>query len=550
MDCVSQRAHRESIFAYIEESVMQEIHKEFGISGNKIGSNFYALLDAAGMASRRQIGCYLGMVLGDSLGAPLEFIPVTDEIYCIDIQISNNKPVQPSPNPATAHLALSSTVGTVSYPYGWRNVFHLEPGQWTDDAAMGACLADSLIVNDDKSLADTQVCMGTQGEEGISKTKELVDSTWFPSFSGRDIRSRFWNWANNGYNNAFKHSTINNPYRSVGLGGNISKSLAAINNTPFPEISDYYISATDDSGNGGLMRLAPIPVFYARAPVDLCMKYCGMSSQTTHPGVLATRAAECMGFFIHRAINRPPEAAHQTAFEFAVGVADEYMATYCATDSPLYKEGNDTILRLLASNEPMGSTEVNWNWRDERLGLELCMHNRGDTYNGYPNHAGYFGSYCLDGFAVALHSFAHTSSFTDSLVKCINYRGDADSTGSICGQLAGAFYGADAIPAFLINSTLPWDDSDNIIRAVMLTTWYRDNAARESGGGGGGEVAANVADDNNEVGREAMVASKTDEQRDHHYTTSYPDYPERIIIAEESKRKSILGSIFSFFSKK
>jgi hypothetical protein len=60
----------------------------------------------------------------------------------------------------------------------------------------------------------------------------------------------------------------------------------------------------------------------------------------------------------------------------------------------------------------------------------------------------------------------------------------------------------------------------------------------------------NVADDNNEVGREAMVASKTDEQRDNHYTTSYPDYPERIIVAEESKRKSILGSIFSFFSKK
>ncbi len=98
---------------------------------------------------------------------------------------------------------------------------------------------------------------------------------------------------------------------------------------------------------------------------------------------------------------------------------------------------------------------------------------RGDSYNGYPNDRGYFGSFCFDGLAVALHSFAHSTSPASCLQRCINYCGDCDSTGSVAGQLAGAFYGACAMPAALLSAALRWDGGENLLRAVMLSTAFR-----------------------------------------------------------------------------
>lgn len=71
---------------------------------------------------------------------------------------------------------------------------------------------------------------------------------------------------------------------------------------------------------------------------------------------------------------------------------------------------------------------------------------RGNQYNGYPVSAGYFGSYSLDGLAMALHAVYHTNTFQDAVGHALNLLGDADSTASIAGQIAGAFYGFNKIP--------------------------------------------------------------------------------------------------------
>ncbi len=44
-------------------------------------------------------------------------------------------------------------------------------------------------------------------------------------------------------------------------------------------------------------------------------------------------------------------------------------------------------------------------------------------------------AFSLDGLAMALHAFYHTSNFNDAIVRVINFCGDSDSTGSICGQV-------------------------------------------------------------------------------------------------------------------
>src|SRR5690606_20471685 len=91
----------------------------------------------------RAIGCMLGMAVGDALGAPVEFHPVQyDKKFVKDM----------------GHKVQGS--------------FALQPGQWTDDASMGLCLADSLLVHQD--------------------------------FNPADLKLRFVNWWFFGYNNAFR----------------------------------------------------------------------------------------------------------------------------------------------------------------------------------------------------------------------------------------------------------------------------------------------------------------------------------------------------------
>ena len=53
----------------------------------------------------------------------------------------------------------------------------------------------------------------------------------------------------------------------------------------------------------------------------------------------------------------------------------------------------------------------------------------------------YVGAYCVHGMIVALNCLWNSASFEDSATRTIMMLGDADSTGSIAGQLAGAIYG-------------------------------------------------------------------------------------------------------------
>ena len=98
------------------------------------------------------------------------------------------------------------------------------------------------------------------------------------------------------------------------------------------------------------------------------------------------------------------------------------------------------------------------------------MKARGSLYNGYPNTPGYFGSFCLDGLAMAMHSVAMTTSFDAAIAHCVNLLGDADSTGAICGQIAGALYGYGAIHPRFKSDLHKWDDGQIALRAALLVT--------------------------------------------------------------------------------
>ena len=59
--------------------------------------------------------------------------------------------------------------------------------------------------------------------------------------------------------------------------------------------------------------------------------------------------------------------------------------------------------------------------------------------------ASYYGSYATAGMALALHIIHVTSSFKEAVSMAALMCGDADSVGSIVGQLAGSIYGVEQI---------------------------------------------------------------------------------------------------------
>lgn len=487
LDCVLDRDNRKSIFCSIAGDDMEYIHDDLFRDLN----TYYNLISGAGEQTEREVGCYLGMVIGDALGAPIEFLPVNDDPTLVSVCITS--------------------YGEVSYPYETSNVFNLQFGQWTDDASMGACIADSLLVH------------------APFEVETLDSSAWSTAFCARDIRSRFWNWTSNGYNNAFVHCRTHDPYRSVGLGGNIGKSLRDLNGQHFEDIADYYLSSSQDSGIGGLMRLAPVPVFFSEAPIDVAMKYAGLSSQITHPGDIATCAAEFQAYFIHRAMHRNGDMASSAA-KFANATAEEYIEMLQRKQH--LSKAETLLLRLLQGNEPPTSTELSWNWRQSTLHLHSTMINRGVMYNGYPNNPNYYGSYCLDGLAVALHAFHNTDSFVACLVKCINYRGDADSTAAVAGQLAGAFYGLSAIPTQLLQPIMRWDDGEHLLRALMVTPWFRHQQRSYC-----------------EEGDRLPITYQHDDPRHVSHTKCYPVYPEESLVQEELSNASMNRVSSSIFQR-
>ena len=128
----------------------------------------------------RAIGCLVGMAVADGIGHFFEFLPVQDK---------------PSVNgPYFEFPCISSPDGSGSergHFHGALNRFRIRRGQWTDDTSMGMCLADSILV-----------C---------------------GCYDGTSARAWYWNWWNNGLNNAFRLDFDRENVESIGLGSNIAR---------------------------------------------------------------------------------------------------------------------------------------------------------------------------------------------------------------------------------------------------------------------------------------------------------------------------------------
>ena len=85
-------------------------------------------------------------------------------------------------------------------------------------------------------------------------------------------------------------------------------------------------------------------------------------------------------------------------------------------------------------------------WERQPLASKIDHVARGSFLrNGPPDIRG--TGYVVQSMEAALWAFARSTTFRQGALLAVNLGDDADTTGAIYGQLAGAFYGVDAIPA-------------------------------------------------------------------------------------------------------
>lgn len=162
------------------------------------------------------------------------------------------------------------------------------------------------------------------------------------------------------------------------------------------------------AGNGALMRLAPVPLFFHRDPKE-AVRYSEMSAQPTHSDRRAYDACRYYGALIVAAING---------------------------------ESKDN---LLSEN----FYEKHKAWFDEKPlhdDIKKIMQGSYKKKNGYKD--GIRGSgFVVGALEAALWAFwTDKGSFECGALAAVNLGDDADTTAAIYGQLAGAHYGYRELP--------------------------------------------------------------------------------------------------------
>ena len=242
--------------------------------------------------------------------------------------------------------------------------FKLKPGEWTDDTSMALCLADSLLAN--------------------------------TSVVPLDLIRRFKKWRDEG------HNSVNGRCFDIGIATSQAINRFTKDGNPLAGSIE-----ADSAGNGSIMRLAPVPVFYAH-DVAAAEAAAVVQSQTTHAAQECLDACRLMTRILVRLIG-------DGDWEDAIAVD--------ARDFEMPK------IRKLAAGE--------WKGRKRQQ-----IRSTG---------------YVVDTLEAALWAVDSTDTFEQAVLLAVNLGHDADTVGAVAGQLAGARYGYQAIPKMWA-SQVAWSD--------------------------------------------------------------------------------------------
>jgi ADP-ribosylglycohydrolase len=199
----------------------------------------------------------------------------------------------------------------------------------------------------------------------------------------------------------YRHGHLSSNGRCFDIGNTVRAALMSFEST-----RDPYCGLEDprSAGNGSIMRLAPVAMAYVRRPRE-AIERAGESSRTTHG--------------VREAID-----------------ACRYLAALLVG-----------ALRGVAKDELLSRryTPVPGIWEERPLAPAIDEIACGSFTSRQPPEIKGTG-YVVRSLEAALWAFYRSASFSEGCLRAVNLGDDADTTGAVVGQLAGAFYGEQEIP--------------------------------------------------------------------------------------------------------
>ena len=231
--------------------------------------------------------------------------------------------------------------------------FGLRPGEWTDDTSMALCLATSLVE-----------C---------------------PGFDPLDQLARHVRWHRQGYLSCKGYC--------FDIGGTVSAALRR-----FEQTGEPFCGSTEpfSAGNGSIMRLAPVPLFYAHDPAEAIARAAD-SSRTTHGAPEAVDACRYLAGLIVGAVH---------------GVSKD---------------------ELLSDR----FSPVAGSWLREPLSPRIDEIASGSFLRRDPPEIR-GGGYVVHSLEAAMWAFHRSASFREGALLAVNLGDDADTTGAVYGQRSPA----------------------------------------------------------------------------------------------------------------
>lgn len=236
-------------------------------------------------------------------------------------------------------------------------------------------------------------------------------------FDPHDQMARYCSWWKDGHFSVKGHC--------FDIGGTTRSALSQ-----FQKAGKVYSGSTDThaAGNGSLMRLSPVPIAFAKKP-SMAIALAGESSRTTHGTVECIDACRYFAGLLVGLINGNSKQ---------VVLADDY-------------------------------APIKGLWSDEPLAPKVAAIAAGSFKKKHPPAIRGTG-YVVDCLEAALWAFYSTDNFRDAVLAAANLGDDADTTAAVCGQIAGACYGTDAMPQEWLQK-LAMRDSIEGLASKLIKMW-------------------------------------------------------------------------------
>ena len=214
------------------------------------------------------------------------------------------------------------------------------------------------------------------------------------AFDALDQMRRYVRWRDDGY--------MSSTGSCFDIGNTTDAAL-----TRFVVSGEPYAGRQDphEAGNGSLMRLTPVPMYFSGDAAE-AIERSGDSSRTTHGADEAVDACRYFGGLLVGALH---------------GADKEELL------SPSYCPAEDM-------------------WKSSPLTGQVAEVAEGSFKHREPPQIRGTG-YVVESLEAALWAFHKSRDFREGALLAVNLGDDADTTGAIYGQIAGAHYGVQAIPA-------------------------------------------------------------------------------------------------------